>query len=162
MKEDARDSDGTTPTLSKTAFVTRFAAIGVVVLCSVGAFAYAGGWLSSDRTTQGKIVAALQDVNGSHPGIRRAHAKGLCATGWFDGNGNAAVLSKATLFARGRVPVIGRFAFASGMPFVADQPNGVRSLALRFRPPGAEEWRTGMIDIPVFPFKSGQAFYEQL
>jgi len=161
MKVDARDSDGVLPALSKTALVTRFAVIGVVVLCSVGAFAYAGGWLSPDRTTQARIVAALQDVNGSHPGFRRAHAKGICATGWFDANGNAASLSKATLFAGGRVPVIGRFAFASGMPFVADQAKGVRSLALRFRPPGAEEWRTGMIDIPVFPFKSAQAFYEQ-
>ena len=161
MKVDARDSHGATPALSKTASVTRFAVIGVVVSCSIGAFAYAGGWLSSDRTTQRKIVAALQDVNGSHPGFRRAHAKGVCATGWFDGNGNAAALSTATLFARGRVPVIGRFAFASGMPFVADEPKGVRSLALRFRPPGADEWRTGMIDIPVFPFKSAQEFYEQ-
>jgi len=48
------------------------------------------------------------------------------------------------------------------MPFLADQPGGVRSLALRFLPAAAEEWRTGMIDIPVFPFRSAQAFYDQL
>jgi catalase len=38
----------------------------------------------------------------------------------------------------------------------------VRSMALRFRPPGGEEWRTGMNDIPVFPVKDAEGFYEQL
>ena len=60
------------------------------------------------------------------------------------------------------MPVVARFAFAGGQPFVADGPGIVRSLAISFRPPGGEEWRTGMIDIPVFPVRDPQAFYEQL
>jgi len=58
--------------------------------------------------------------------------------------------------------VVGRFALAGGMPFQPDEPNTVRSMALRFLPPGGEEWRTGMNNIPVFPVNSARGFYEQL
>ena len=45
---------------------------------------------------------------------------------------------------------------------VPDGPNAVRSLALEFRLPDGQQWRTGMNDIPVFPLKDPRAFYEQL
>src|SRR5271155_3797057 len=144
------------PTLSAPATLARLALIGVVALGCVGAFAYAGGWLSPDRLTQERLVSAFEAADGRHPGFRRNHAKGICATGWFESNGKAAALSRAAVFAPGRVPVVGRIAFAGGMPFVPDEPATVRSLALRFLPPGAEEWRTGMINIPVFPVASAQ------
>ena len=48
------------------------------------------------------------------------------------------------------------------MPFQTDGPATVRSMALRFLLPGAEEWRTGMNNIPVFPVNSARGFYEQL
>jgi hypothetical protein len=62
----------------------------------------------------------------------------------------------------GRVPVVGRFALAGGMPFQTDAPATVRSMALRFPLPGGEEWRTGMNNIPVFVVNSARGFYEQL
>jgi len=68
----------------------------------------------------------------------------------------------ATVFRPGRVPVVGRFALAGGMPFQPDAPNTVRSMALSFLPPGGEEWRTGMNNMPVFPVNSARGFYEQL
>jgi hypothetical protein len=84
------------------------------------------------------------------------------AGGWFESNGNAVALSKAAVFAAGRVPLIGRFALAGGMPAQADEPATVRSMALRFLPSGGQEWRTGMNNIPVFVVNSAQGFYEQL
>ncbi len=142
--------------------LVRFAVIGAVLLAVLGAFAYVGGWLSPHRLTQARMMAAFESTGGNHPGFRRNHAKGLCVTGWFESNGNAAALSKAAVFEPGRVPVIGRFALAGGMPFQADAPATVRSMALRFLPPGGEEWRTGMNNIPVFAVNSAQGFYEQL
>jgi catalase len=41
-------------------------------------------------------------------------------------------------------------------------PATVRSMALAFRPPSGEEWRTAMIDIPVFIVKDPESFYELL
>jgi catalase len=142
--------------------LVRLGAIGAVMLSVAGAFAYAGGWLSPVRLTQDRMMAAFQDASGSHPGFRRNHAKGVCVTGWFDSSGQAAALSKAALFKPGRVPVVGRFALAGGMPFQTDAPGTVRSMALRLQPQGGEEWRTGMNNIPVFPVNSARGFYEQL
>jgi catalase len=36
----------------------------------------------------------------------------------------------------------------------------VRGLGLLFRLPGGEEWRTAMVNLPVFPFQTPQAFYD--
>jgi catalase len=108
------------------------------------------------------MMAAFGEANGTHVGFRRNHAKGVCVTGWFESSGQAAAISKAVVFRPGRVPVVGRFALAGGMPFQPDAPSTVRSMALRFLSPGGEEWRTGMNNIPVFPVNSARGFYEQL
>jgi catalase len=161
MNEASDLIDQRAPLTGARAFVW-FAVIGAVLLAVLGAFAYVGGWLSPHRLTQTRMMAAFESAGGNHPGFRRNHAKGLCVTGWFESNGNAAMLSKAPVFEPGRVPVIGRFALAGGMPFQADAPATVRSMALRFLPPGGAEWRTGMNNIPVFAVNSAQGFYEQL
>src|SRR6202022_4239197 len=140
----------------------KLGAIGAVMLSVAGAFAYVGGWLSPVRLTQDRMMAAFQHANGAHAGFRRNHAKGVCVTGWFESSGQAAALSKAAVFGPGRVPVVGRFALAGGMPFQTDAPATVRSMALRFLLPGGEEWRTGMNNIPVFAVNSARGFYEQL
>ena len=149
-------------TMPTVGMLARLGAIGAVLFCVAVLFAYVGGWLSPGRLTQDRMMTAFREANGSHPGFRRNHAKGVCVSGWFESSGQAVALSSATVFRPGRVPVIGRFALAGGMPFQADQPTTVRSLALRFMPSGGEEWRTGVNDIPVFPVNSARAFYEQL
>ncbi|WP_429302549.1 catalase family peroxidase [Paraburkholderia sp. GAS199] len=157
-----RETGGGRASLSAGAVVVRLGVIGVAVLAVAAAFAYTGGWLSPDRLTQKRVIDAFEATNGPHPGFRRNHAKGVCATGYFDSNGAASAISKAALFAPGKVPVVGRIAFAGGMPFIPDEPATVRSLALRFVPASGQEWRTGMINIPVFPFRTPQAFYDQM
>jgi catalase len=148
--------------LTGTRAFARYVVIAAVLVAAAAAFAYVGGWFSPDRLTQARMMAAFESASGDHPGFRRNHAKGLCVTGWFESNGSAVTLSKAAVFAAGRVPLIGRFALAGGMPLQTDAPAVVRSMALRFLPPGGEEWRTGMNNIPVFPVNSAQGFYEQL
>jgi catalase len=147
---------------SKAGVLVRLGAIGAVMLSVTAAFAYVGGWLTPLRLTQDRMMEAFQDANGAHPGFRRNHAKGVCVTGWFESSGRAAPVSKAAVFKPGSVPVVGRFALAGGMPFQTDAPATVRSMALRFLPPGGEEWRTGMNNIPVFAVNSARGFYDQL
>ena len=148
--------------LTGTRAFARYVVIAAVLVAAAAAFGYVGGWFSPHRLTQARMMAAFESASGEHPGFRRNHAKGLCVTGWFESNGSAVALSKASVFAAGRVPLVGRFALAGGMPFQTDAPAVVRSMALRFLPPGGEEWRTGMNNIPVFPVNSAQGFYEQL
>ena len=58
--------------------------------------------------------------------------------------------------------MIGRFSFGGGQPYVADRPDAVRGLGLQFSLPDGELWRTAMINLPVFPFRTPEAFYELL
>jgi catalase len=155
-------TDGGKQSLSNAGALARLGAIGMVMLCVAGAFAYVGGWLSPGRLTQGRMMTAFQEANGIHPGFRRNHAKGVCITGSFESSGEAAALSKAAVFKPGHVPLVGRFALAGGVPFQSDAPATVRSMALRFLPPTGEEWRTGMNNIPVFAVNSARGFYDQL
>ncbi|MFI5030570.1 MAG: catalase family peroxidase [Reyranellales bacterium] len=148
--------------LTKPASLVRLGGIGVVVLAIAAAFAGTAGWFSPDRLGPDQMIDRFEAVNGDHPGFRRNHAKGVCLLGTFESNGNAARLSTAPVFAPGRTPVIGRFALAGGMPTMADGPGVVRSMALEFQLADGQQWRTGMNDIPVFPLKDPQAFYEQL
>jgi catalase len=136
--------------------------IAIVILGLVGCFSYAAGWLSPGSLTQARMIDGFQQVNGVHPGFRRNHTKGVCIAGSFESNGQGTRLSRAVVFQAGRTPVVGRFALAVGKPDAVDGPQVVRSMALSFRPPNGEEWRTGMNDIPVFVVNTPKAFYEQL
>jgi len=154
--------DRTPERLGTVATVLRLGVIGAVVAVAAGGFAYAGGWLSPGALTQARIIDQFEQDNGVHAGFRRNHAKGVCVSGFFEGNGNASRLSKAQVFAPGRIPVTGRFALAGGQPYAADAAVTVRSMALRFALPDGEEWRTGMNNIPVFAVNTPQGFYDQL
>lgn len=137
------------------------AIIGALVV-SAGLFLYAGDWFTPHALTPASIVNTFQRLNGVHPGFRRNHAKGVCVTGYFESNGQGQALSKAQVFLPGRVPIVGRFALAGGLPFAPDSPSTIRSLAILFKQPNGEEWRTGMVNIPVFPVNTPQAFAEFL
>ncbi|XSG81714.1 MAG: catalase family peroxidase [Methyloligella sp. ZOD6] len=148
-------------TLLRPANLPRLAVIGAVLLALLGAFAATAGWFSPQRLTPEKIVDRFEAYNGVHSGFRRNHAKGVCVSGVFEASGDGAAFSRASLFKPDtRVPVFGRFALAGGNPFISDSPSAVRSLALNFTLPHGEVWRTGMNDIPVFPVKNAQGFYE--
>src|SRR5271169_6572112 len=83
MANGKGDSTGVPPKLNAAATLARLGVIGLVVLGSAALFAYAGGWLSPHRLTQQRLVSAFEAADGRHPGFRRNHAKGICATGWF-------------------------------------------------------------------------------
>jgi len=142
--------------------LVRLGVIGVVILCIAGGFFYLGGWFSPNALTPARFVDAFERADGVFSGFRRNHAKGVGVSGYFESNGQGARLSKAVVFRAGRVPVIGRFSFGGGDPNVADAPNMVRGLGLLFRLSDGEQWRTAMVNLPVFPFQTPQAFYDNL
>jgi catalase len=142
--------------------IIRLTAIILVLAGLAVAFVYAGGWLTPHTLSPALMINTFEQVNGPHPGFRRNHAKGVCVTGSFESNGHGVALSRASVFLPGRVPIIGRFALAGGQPYASDAPQTVRSMAILFKLPNGEEWRTGMNNIPVFAVNSAQGFYDQL
>jgi catalase len=150
------------PRLSMPGAVARLTLIGIALVGVAGTFAYLGGWLTPKALTPARFTNGFEEVNGVHPGFRRNHAKGLGVSGFFESNGNGVRLSKAAVFQSGRVPVLGRFSLGGGQPYAPDTASAVRGLGLEFSLPDGELWRTAMIHLPVFPFRTPEAFYEQL
>jgi catalase len=138
------------------------AAIGLAVGITAFAFAYTAGWLTPQRVTPAKMVAALAPPGGPALGHRRNHAKGICFTGTFDANGSGSQLSKAKVFERGQSTVVGRFNLAGGDPGMPDTMGPLRGLGIRINSADGQEWRSAMIDAPVFAAPTPQAFFEFL
>lgn len=150
------------PPLSGGARLLRLGVIGLVLGGLAVLFEYTGGWLTPHFLTPARLTDTFQLVDGVHPGFRRNHAKGVCVSGFFEGNGQGAALSKAAIFQTGRLPIIGRLSLGGGQPYAADEPHTVRGFGIRFKSPNGEEWRTAMVNLPVFPVRTPQAFNDLL
>ncbi|MBR1119903.1 catalase family peroxidase [Bradyrhizobium lablabi] len=133
--------------------------IAAVLGGGAAAFAYTAGWLSPHRLTPEKMVEALTPPGVDPLGHRRNHAKGICFTGVFESNGNGVPLSTARVFAAGRYPALGRFNLGTPNPGAADGTVRVRGMGLLISSDDGREWRTAMINPPVFPVSTPQAFY---
>ncbi|HTY32374.1 catalase family peroxidase [Mycobacterium sp.] len=130
----------------------------------VGGFAYAGGWLRPDTATPptpSRFADRFEAVYGHHDGFRRNHAKGLAATGSFVSNGAGAAVCRAAVFGTGTFPLVGRFSLGGGLPDQPDKPDTVRGLGLLFQANG-QQWRTAMINLPVFTDSTPEGFYERM
>ena len=138
------------------------ALIAIVVACGAAAFAYTAGWLTPQRLTSEKLVEAFAPPGGPALGHRRNHAKGICFTGVFESNGNGSALSQAQVFARGQYPALGRFNLGTADADAADATVRVRGIGLRISTPDGQEWRTAMINAPVFAVSTPQEFYQLL
>ena len=136
--------------------------IGIIIGAGGAAFAYTAGWFSPQRLTPDKLVAALAPPTGPALGHRRNHAKGICFTGEFEANGAGSELSKAQVFARGQYPVVGRFNLATADANAPDATVRVHGLGMRIETPDGQEWRSALIDPPVFAVSTPQGFYELL
>src|SRR4029453_9010133 len=148
--------------LGKASKLPRLALIGVTLAAVIGIFGYLGGWFTPNDLTPARFTNAFEYVDGVHSGFRRNHAKGVGVSGFFESNGNGVRLSEAVVFRPGRVPVTGRFSLGGGQPYVADTPDAGRGLGFQFSLPDGELWRTAMVNLPVFPVRTPEAFYELL
>src|SRR5262249_29106507 len=140
--------------------LVRLTLIGLALAAIAGIFAYLGGWFSPNELTAARFADGFEQANGLHPGFRRNHARGVCVSGFFESNGNGVRLSKAGVFEAGRVPVIGRFSLNGGNPGITDRPDAARGLGLQLALTNGEVWRTAIVNVPVFPVHTPEAFYE--
>ena len=159
---DHPETTAETERLTMIGLLSRFVLIGVALAAVPGTFAYFGGWFSPDAPTPAQFIDRFEQIDGVHSGFRRQHAKGIGVSGFFESNGNGARLSKATVFEKGRVPVIGRFSLVGGEPYQPDRPDSRRGLGLQFSLPKDEVWRTAMISFPLFPVSTPEIFYEHM
>jgi catalase len=149
------------PTPSRPAWPALLA-IGLIVAAVAVAFAWVAGWLTPGRLTPQRFTNAIEAGNGQiYRSFRRAHAKGVCVSGYFEGNGQGVALSSARLFAPVRTPFVGRLSIAGGSPYGLDGKARVRSMALELNSDDGQQWRMAMNSFPFFGVSSAQAFYQQ-
>lgn len=149
-------------TLSRRGVLLGLSAVGGIGAATVGGFGYARGVLTPDALTPARFADDFEQVFGRHEGFRRNHAKGLSATGSFVSNGAGEAVSQAAVFRPGEVPVTARFSLSGGMPCAPDGDATVRGLGLLFELPNGEQWRTAMVNIPVFLDSTPQNFHDRM
>lgn len=149
--------------VTRRSVVLGIAAVGGFLAVDIGAVLYGRGPLGSQRRlTPQAFVDAFHAVAGIHPGYRLNHAKGVAVSGYFDSNGAGAEVTKAAVFRAGRTPLVGRFSVPGGNPTVSDATATPRGLGLAIGYPGDAQWRTAMLNLPVFQDNSVQGFYDRL
>jgi catalase len=149
--------------LNRRSLLLGLGAVGAFLAVDLGGVAYANDWIGPRATlTRKAFIDRFRTVFGEHPGFRKNHAKGVAVIGHFESNGSGSELSRAPLFRPGRTSVKGRFSLTGGNPAVADAPAAARGLGLVFAFPDGQQWRTAMLNLPVFPDNSPQGFYDRL
>ena len=139
-----------------------YAAIAAIVGLLALAFAWTAGWLTPQRLTAARFTDTVQGgVPAAYPGFRRAHAKGVCVAGHFEGSADAAALSSARVLAPGRTPLLGRMSIGGGSPYGLDAQARVRSMALVLKGDDGQEWRMAMNSFPFFAVPTAKAFHDQ-
>src|SRR5690349_3113351 len=103
-----------------------------------------------EQTSPDALVSALISVYGPHPGFRKNHAKGTCATGSFVGLPEASSYSRSALFSGATIPAVARFSLGGGDPDAPDAGKGPRGMALEFRLPDSSKQHMTMINAPMF------------
>jgi catalase len=152
---------GVNTAVSRRSVLIGLGAVGAFLAVDVGAVAYANRWIGSDSARKTFLDGFLA-VNGPQLGFRKNHAKGVAVSGYFESNGNGHDLSRAAVFQPGQVPVVGRFSLAGGDAHIIDAPGAARGLGLAFGFPDGSQWRTAMLNLPVFPDNSPRGFYDRL
>lgn len=160
---DVEDTTAPAPDpVSRRRVLLGLSAVGGIGAATVGGFGYARGLMTPDTLTSTRFADGFESVFGTHPGFRRNHAKGLSTSGRFVSNGAGEAISRASIFRPGEVPVTGRFSLSGGLPCAPDGDAVVRGLGLMFDLPDGEQWRTAMVNIPVFLDSTPQNFIDRL
>ena len=104
------------------------------------------------------FIEVFAKLFGEHKGIRKGHAKGVCATGDFTPNSEATARFDTALFAGSTIPVTYRFSMAGGNPTVPDYARSPRGLAAQFALADGSKHNIATLTTPVFGAKNPENF----
>lgn len=127
----------------------RWAAVILPPLCLGGLMAWTAGAFSPSSISPSHFMQRFHNAGAPGEGFRRAHAKGMCATGWFDPSPEGRTLSRSGIFKGEHLPVMGRFSLAPPLPYLPDNPAVARSLSLQIRSSTGDDWRMALVDVPL-------------
>lgn len=116
------------------------------------------GTAPPEKVTAFDFINLFEQLNGAHPGMRKAHAAGVCASGVFTPNKDAKYFANSMLMS-GEHPATIRFSIGSGVPTADERVPGARGMGLQIDlPNGTKHMLTGN-STPVFAAKDPETFF---
>lgn len=112
----------------------------------------------SGNTNPNDFIDAFRALSGEHKGIRKGHAKGVCAQGDFTATPLAGQRFASPLFSGQTLPVQFRFSMAGGNPRVPDHTRSPRGLAAQLQLPDGSVHHLATLTTPVFGAKDPESF----
>jgi catalase len=134
----------------------------VASAATVASLSVSAAHAAEEEVNASQMIQAFEGTFGVHPGQRRNHPKGTCASGEFVGTKEAAALSRSPLFTGKTIPVVARFSLGGGNPDVPDAAPAPRGMALEFRIPGGALQHITMIDLPIFGAMTPDSFRDAI
>ena len=104
------------------------------------------------------FIDAFRALSGEHKGVRKGHAKGVCAEGEFVASELAHQRFAGPLFSGQAIPAQLRFSMAGGNPRVPDNTRSPRGLAAQFQLPDGSLHHIATLTTPVFGAKDPDSF----
>ncbi|MDM7859374.1 catalase family peroxidase [Alteromonas sp. ASW11-36] len=115
--------------------------------------------VAQSNTTAMEMVELFEKLSGKQPGIRKAHANGLCATANFVPNPAMSEYSSASIFTQETVPATIRFSMGSGNPSADQRASGARGMAIQLAGPNGELHNIVGNSTPIFAAKNPDVFF---
>lgn len=107
-------------------------------------------------------IDRIEKVFGTHPGYRRAHARGKSYRALFTATGSAGELTIAPHLQKGESKAFVRFSHFSPDPTWADAMSPVKGMAVQFQLPNGEATNIVGVTSPIFFAKTPEIFTEML
>lgn len=107
-------------------------------------------------------IDRIEKVFGTHPGYRRAHARGKSYRALFAATGSASKLTTAPHLQKGESRAFVRFSHFSPDPTWADAMSPVKGMAVQFELPDREATNIVGVTSPIFFAKTPEIFTEML
>lgn len=106
------------------------------------------------------FIEIFEKLSGQHPGIRKGHARGVCAAGHFVPDPAVASRFTSPLLqpAVDPVPVTLRFSMGGGNPEADERARAPRGIGVRFELPTGEAHQLAGLTTPIFAGKNPQQF----
>jgi catalase len=106
------------------------------------------------------FIEIFEKLSGQHPGIRKGHARGVCAVGHFKPDPAVASRFTSPLLqpTADPVPVTLRFSMGGGNPDADERARAPRGIGVRFELPNGEAHQLAGLTTPVFAGKNPEQF----
>ena len=131
--------------------------IALLSALSFSAAAQQASIQAPQSATANDFIEVFKQLSGEHPGIRKGHAKGVCALGSFEPSATAQARFDTPLFSE-QAPITLRFSMGGGNPNADEAANAPRGMAVMFDLDNNRQHKIAGLTTPMFAGKNPEQF----